>query len=271
VHVELTRFLHSTVLILAGACLALLAVACGERVGASPSPRCSTDDDCTWGLVCGEGARCVPIRGAPDVGFDSGLPTVSWSPEGVDLQFPSVPADSTLAACGVSDIRTDDLNGYVDDYVPDSSLLHEPWSDSPGRCGDDIETTAWRLSNCERLARGLQPLACDLRLVWAGREHSMDMAARNYFAHQSPEGITSTDRLDSQGIEFLFAGENLAAWSDIVGAHRGWMASEEHRRNILNDQYSHAGVGAVRAADGRIMAVELFIRPTAAEQTASAQ
>src|SRR5690242_14751467 len=40
-----------------------------------------------------------------------------------------------------------------------------------------------------------QPLAFNLSLVAAARGHSLDMAARNYFAHVTPGGITPTQRI----------------------------------------------------------------------------
>lgn len=196
-----------------------------------------------------------------DAGFDAGQTQRRWSEWGTALELPRATMSEPAAVCSLRDIRLDDLDGYVDDYVPSSGEVHGPLPDVIGRCGDDLETTAWRLGNCERMARGMEPLQCDMRLVWAGREHSLDMTGRSYFAHESPEGLTNVERLDAQDIGFLFAGENLAHYTDMIGAHRGWMDSEEHRRNILNDRYTHAGVGAVEGDDGRVYAVQLFIRP----------
>jgi uncharacterized protein YkwD len=241
-------------------------LACGERAGAQSQSEtlCLSDDDCSWGLVCGQDARCVrdasALRSA-DAGFDAGETQRRWTEWGTTTQLPMATMSMESAVCTAQDIRLDDLDGYLDDYVPESGDVHGPLSDVSGRCGDDLETTAWRLSNCERMARGMEPLQCDMRLVWAGREHSLDMTGRSYFSHESPEGLTNVERLDAQDIGFLFAGENLAHYTDIIGAHRGWMESEEHRRNILNDRYTHAGVGAVEAEDDRVYAVQLFIRP----------
>jgi uncharacterized protein YkwD len=39
------------------------------------------------------------------------------------------------------------------------------------------------------------------------------------------------------------------------------MLSEGHRRNILNDQYTHMGVGVVPESDGDLYMTGLYIRP----------
>jgi len=92
------------------------------------------------------------------------------------------------------------------------------------------------------MARDLPPFACDLRLVWLGRMHSLDMAARNYFAHDDPGGNTPFDRMESAGISYESAAENLAESPSPTEAHTGWMDSTTHREHVLGDT-EFAGVG----------------------------
>jgi uncharacterized protein YkwD len=108
---------------------------------------------------------------------------------------------------------------------------------------------AAELVNQRRQGAGCAPL------VWlegAGRVaqgHSDDMAARNYFGHQSPEGHRLGERLAAAGVRHHGAAENLArvpgGARDAVGT---WMASAVHRRNMLNCAYTHHGLGV---RDGR--------------------
>ncbi|UTR15212.1 CAP domain-containing protein [Salipaludibacillus sp. LMS25] len=74
--------------------------------------------------------------------------------------------------------------------------------------------------------------------------HSHDMSEQDYFSHTSPETGSLGDRLNQDEIAYLSAAENIAAHhSDSVEAVEGWMNSEGHRLNILNDEFTHLGVG----------------------------
>ena len=129
-----------------------------------------------------------------------------------------------------------------------------------GRCGDDMETLTWRLINCERMTQGLPPVDCDMRLVWISRQHASDMQLRGFFDHTNPDGNDPFRRLLSRGIDYTYAGENIARHRSVLSAHRAWMDSPTHRRNILTEQYSRAGVGIVRYG-GQLYMTESFLRP----------
>jgi uncharacterized protein YkwD len=70
------------------------------------------------------------------------------------------------------------------------------------------------------------------------------MAARQYFAHDTPEQQTPFDRMRAQGFHGCVLGENLAeGQSSPEQLVRGWMASPEHCENILWPEFSQIGVG----------------------------
>jgi len=48
--------------------------------------------------------------------------------------------------------------------------------------------------NQERVNNGLQPLSEDIRLDTSSLRHSNDMAARHFFTHDNPDGLTPSDR-----------------------------------------------------------------------------
>ena len=85
------------------------------------------------------------------------------------------------------------------------------------------------------------PLAFDTRLVGAARQHSQDMAARDYFAHDTPEGVTPGERLTAEGFPWTSWGESVAAnaaFSDPGAALRALVVDEGvpslgHRRQLL--------------------------------------
>lgn len=238
--------------------------ACDGDSRANEGWTCESQLDCSPGYECDAQGRCI-VHYLPDAvhrtdGAARDVP-FSWDEWGTSIEAGSVSADTAVAACTIENVRVDDMSDYEEEWAPDDTPSPTPLADEWGRCGDDLETLTWRLTNCERIAREVQPLFCDLRLAWAGREHSADMRYHRYFGHVSPDGKTSFLRLDARQIPFMWAGENLAQYSDVSGAHASWMRSEGHRRNILNDQYTHMGVGVVQTAEGNLYMTALYIRP----------
>lgn len=74
--------------------------------------------------------------------------------------------------------------------------------------------------------------------------HSKDMSDANFFSHTSPTTGSLADRLMEGDILFQYAGENIAAkYVDGVAAVEGWLNSEGHRNTLLNDRFTHLGVG----------------------------
>lgn len=176
--------------------------------------------------------------------------------EGPSDNNPTSPGGNAL--CALEDIRTADLEGGNESSIPG-----DPWDtiepDAPGRCGDDRETVAWRLMNCERIARDIAPFDCDLRMVWLGREHTLDMISRDYFSHSNPDGESPFDRMERHGVGFRGAAENIALSADALQSHLNWMDSTGHRGNILGDS-THAGVGSEDSPNG-LLSTSVFITP----------
>lgn len=100
------------------------------------------------------------------------------------------------------------------------------------------------LTNAERTAAGLRPLADDPRLASAAQAYSADMAARAFYSHTSPEGLAPWDRAAAAGATHRGIGENIACGQrsprEVV---TGWMNSPGHRANILKPDFTHLGIG----------------------------
>ncbi|GAA2118910.1 hypothetical protein GCM10009780_78290 [Actinomadura alba] len=116
--------------------------------------------------------------------------------------------------------------------------------------GGGVEETVAQLTNRERAKAGCGPLKVDARLRTAARRHSADMAARDYFSHDAPDGSTFVDRIKAAG--YLSPGaENIAkGYSTPAAVMAGWMKSPGHRANILNCDLRAIGVGAHFAPGG---------------------
>ncbi|VAX38831.1 hypothetical protein MNBD_PLANCTO03-1172, partial [hydrothermal vent metagenome] len=117
------------------------------------------------------------------------------------------------------------------------------------RTGVDLtaDLTAGELANLVPT----EPLALHSSLTLAARQHSRDMAERDFFDHENPDGDRAQQRADNNGYDGS-AGENIAAgYGSIDEAHVAWLDSVGHRKNVLSlwenfsstFQYDEIGVG----------------------------
>jgi len=103
-----------------------------------------------------------------------------------------------------------------------------------------------RLTNAQRAANGLGPLAGNSALDAAALAKGNDMLAKGYWAHFAPDGTTPWSFFLNFGYKYAYAGENLARdFSDAGSAVNAWMASPTHKENILNANYRDIGIGVV--------------------------
>lgn len=115
------------------------------------------------------------------------------------------------------------------------------------------------LVNKERQKVGIAPLQMDEHVRSIAREKSRDMNIHNYFDHNSPTYGSPFDMLKASGVTYSSAAENIAAGYDTPEAVViGWMNSPGHRRNILDANLTHIGVGYY--ADGNYW-TQMFITP----------
>jgi len=88
-------------------------------------------------------------------------------------------------------------------------------------------------------------LTWNTKLETAAYLHSKDMAERNYFAHDTPEGVSPWDRMKAQGYSsFSAAGENIAAGQPTLEAViKGWVNSPGHCQNLMSASFTEVGMG----------------------------
>lgn len=117
-----------------------------------------------------------------------------------------------------------------------------------------------QLINEERTKAGLNTLEWDDKIAALAQQHSEEMAANNYFEHESLDGKTPHQRSIANGV-CIYA-ENIIQGGSYYGefsnddiarkAVQGWMESEGHRHNILG-QHSQEGIGAAYDKSGTKM------------------
>lgn len=101
-------------------------------------------------------------------------------------------------------------------------------------------------TNAQRSANGESALNLNAQLDQAAQAKANDMAARDYWSHNTPDGQTPWSFITAAGYSYQTAGENLAYGFDTAAdTLTGWMNSPEHRANILNTSFVDVGFGIV--------------------------
>lgn len=105
-------------------------------------------------------------------------------------------------------------------------------------------------TNEVREQNGEQPLGYDEDLARAAFLKGKDMLKKDYWAHVAPDGTQPWKWLGDVDYSYATAGENLARnYSSSNAVMAAWLASPEHRANILKKDYRDIGFAVV---DGEI-------------------
>jgi len=109
-------------------------------------------------------------------------------------------------------------------------------------------------TNAERQKIGLPPLTYNSFLEASAQSHAEDMQKRDYFSHETPEGLSEEKRIKASGYLDKFEncpcnksyaiGENLAKGQltaeEVIET---WINSPPHKANLLHPTFSEIGIG----------------------------
>lgn len=141
-----------------------------------------------------------------------------------------------------------------------------------------------------RQSHGLDTLLWDHELNIIAYAHSQDMADRDFFAHENPDGLSADDRAQTAGFtceirvgQTIYSiGENLGKVSvyegytynkatgevkqvdyrtdeEIAdGIVDAWMKSPGHRKNILRDFWRAEGIAVAITPEGLVLVTQNF-------------
>jgi uncharacterized protein YkwD len=122
------------------------------------------------------------------------------------------------------------------------------------------------LTNQNRAAANVAELTVNPLLEKAAQMKADDMAAKGYFAHNTPEGKTPWYWFDQAGYKYTYAGENLAVnFEESADVETAWMNSRGHFLNIMNPKYTEIGMATSTGLyKGRtaIFVVQMFGSPS---------
>ena len=93
--------------------------------------------------------------------------------------------------------------------------------------------TVLTLINNARVENGLPKLQIFDLLNSTAQAKATDMVKNNYFSHTSPTYGGPFQMMQNAGITYKVAGENIAGNSSVENAVKSWLASDEHKLNIL--------------------------------------
>jgi uncharacterized protein YkwD len=118
-----------------------------------------------------------------------------------------------------------------------------------------LETSVLAEINLVRARHGRGPVRISAQLGKAANSHSLAMARRGFFAHESADGTDFSQRVKrfyrSEGYSRWAVGENLLWSSPNTDARRAvsmWLDSPPHRANLLDRDWKEVGLAAVHAA-----------------------
>jgi uncharacterized protein YkwD len=110
------------------------------------------------------------------------------------------------------------------------------------------------MTNAARERHGLRPLSMRSTLARYATRHTERMASQDSLFHS-----TSTQMAD------VLAGDGWSMWGENIGmaptlsrVQRSFLASPEHRANILRRAFDHAGIGVVRSRGVTWVTVDFY-------------
>jgi len=112
--------------------------------------------------------------------------------------------------------------------------------------------------NETRAEHGLRPLVLSRALDDAAASHSRSMLQNGFFAHESSDGSAFSVRIKRfyrpAGYASWSTGENLIYRTGQLNADtavKTWLASPEHRRNMLDPAWREVGIASMHASSAR--------------------
>src|SRR3989338_6133098 len=134
------------------------------------------------------------------------------------------------------------------------SIFHTANPNVLGYASQISPTAIVELTNRQRQAAGLNTLNENKLLDEAAAAKAADMFARDYWAHNAPDGTEPWSFVLGSGYSYLHAGENLAGdFRDPASVVTAWMKSASHKANLISPKYQDIGVAVV---DGKLNGVE---------------
>lgn len=127
--------------------------------------------------------------------------------------------------------------------------------------GAEYQDIILKKINIARREEGLKPLKMDRELNKIAIIKAKDMAKEEKLSHDSKKFGLTFNLIKEKGIRYSSAAENIARGHDTPEfVAKRWLTSKGHRKNILNSNYTHTGIGLAQDKNGKNYWVQLFIQ-----------
>src|SRR3989344_6080585 len=144
------------------------------------------------------------------------------------------------------------------------SIIRKTAPDVLGIATDIFVEDLITYTNEERQKEGIPPVVLNKELSEAAGAKAANMFAKDYWAHNAPDGTTPWVFIQKVGYDYVYAGENLAKdFNDSQGVVNAWMASPSHKENMLSHRYDEVGFAVVNGklnGQETTLVVEMFGR-----------
>jgi uncharacterized protein YkwD len=160
----------------------------------------------------------------------------------IEIQFCPQATNPSYREIGIWRRGSDVWVAFAEPLIPVAQLDHGAISDRVLQLLNAARAAAHRCGTATYPAA--PALTRDPLLEHAAQDYAQDMAAFGYMDHTGRDGSAPQERITRSGYRWSDTGENLA--SGVTGADAvvmGWLGSPEHCANIMNPDYSQAGVG----------------------------
>ncbi len=122
----------------------------------------------------------------------------------------------------------------------------------------DFELITEYMTNFYRTQKSLAPLKHNDHIQRFARSYAEKMATQHFFGHTSPDGTTFQDRIESSGLAYSSASENIAYnYSNPINLVVAWINSPSHKEGILSSN-KEIGIGAALSDNGEVLAAQVF-------------
>lgn len=124
-------------------------------------------------------------------------------------------------------------------------------------CMTAEERTFLDRANAMRSAQGIRPLDEHVELTRKAQGWAQHMASTGRLQHSS---LTA----DLNGLAWTKLGENVGmstpTSNTLLTIHQQFASSSGHRKNLLDPQFTHMGVGVAVDRSGRVWVAQVFAR-----------
>ena len=158
------------------------------------------------------------------------------------------------------------MTSGANNYVNTGDVLGQQANITPGALLETI--------NLAREQHNLGELALNPQLNQAAYAKAQDMFEKQYWSHVSPGGVQPWKWMNDAKYNYSHAGENLAkGFSSSNAVTAAWMASPEHRANVLGSDYHDVGFAIVEGellGKDTVLVVSMYGDPVPAGTVAGA-